>query len=153
MNNRVQMSAPEGTDPSRLRQRLAESERRRREPARVLLSERGPMIRGTFQRKARRCGKPNCKCVRGPAHPTTVLASSEEGELKTCYVPEADRARVELLASRYQRFRRARAELARLARQSLQLADQLQRSLTEPYPATPPPRARRTSRPRPGSPR
>jgi len=145
----VQMNAPGRPDPSRLRLRLAESERLRRDPVQVLLSERGPMIRGTFQRKTRRCGKPNCQCARGQAHPTTVLASSEAGQPQTHYIPEADRARVEQLAGRYQRFRRARAALARLARQSLQLADQLQRSLTEPYPATPP-RVPRKSRPRPG---
>ncbi len=146
------MSASDRPDPSRLRQRLAESERRRRGPVRALLSERGPMIRGTFQHKTRRCGKPNCKCARGPAHPTTVLARSDAGQPQTHYVPEADRARVEQLASRYQRFRRARAELARLARQTLQIADQLQQTLTEPFPATPPPPARRKSRPGPESP-
>lgn len=146
----VQMRTPDRPDASRLRQRLAESERRRSGPVRALLAERGPMIRGTFQSKARRCGKLNCKCARGTAHPTTVLARSEQGELKTRYVPAADRSRVELLASRYQRFRRARAELAKLARQTLELADELQESLTEPYPRVPPP-GRRQSRPRSGS--
>lgn len=137
------MSTPDAADASRLRQRLADTERRRSGPVRALLSERGPMMRGTFQRKARRCGRPNCHCARGAAHPTTVLVSSEQGELKSHYVPESDRPRVERLSGRYQRFRRARAELAKLARQTLELADRLQQRLTEPYPGPPARPARR----------
>jgi len=92
------------------------------------------MIRGTFVSQARRCGKPTCRCTRGQLHPITVLSASVAGQTRNTYVPAADRARVQRLSQSYQSFRRARAELGRLAVRSVQIVDALQDLLTEPYP-------------------
>lgn len=37
------------------------------------------MVKGTFQLHGTRCGKHNCKCLKGEPHPTAVLAIGEGG--------------------------------------------------------------------------
>ena len=73
-----------------------------------------------------------------------MLYVSAEGAHSSTYVPQADHEPVEKANRRYQRFRKARAALAKLGKQSLALVDTLQQTLTEPYP--PPERALRSRR-------
>lgn len=131
-------------DPSRLRQALRQAEEERSQHIRSLIEERGPLIRGSFVLQAVPCGKPRCKCLRGEPHPRAMLYVSAEGAHSSAYVPQADHEPVEKANRRYQRFRKARAALAKLGKQSLALVDTLQQTLTEPYP--PPERALRSRR-------
>jgi hypothetical protein len=80
-----------------------------------------------------------------------ALYRREQGVGTCTYVPLADRQRVEKLSRRYQAFRRARAQVAKLSQQVLKLADRLQESLAEPYP--PADRRRGKRSPRAGTPR
>ena len=137
-------------DPSRLRQSLRRNHEERGQQLDLLLAERGPVIRGSFVRQGGRCGKPSCRCTRGELHERAVLYKSEEGAHSGTYVPQAERAQVEERNARYQRLRKARADLAKLEQQVLLIADELLEALSEPYPPadrsrTPRQRGRRRS--------
>jgi hypothetical protein len=131
-------------DPSRLRQALVRNHEERGQQLQLLLGERGPFIRGSFVRQGGRCGKPSCRCARGELHERGVLYSSEEGVHSGTYVPLDQRGHVEERNARYQRFRKARAALAKLDQLTLGFADQLLDALSEPYPS--PDRSRRRGR-------
>lgn len=118
---------------SRLRQRLIDVESKLISLIDSLVDERGPLVRGVFQSHGTRCGKPNCKCTKGDLHPTAVLAVSEEGERRNVYVPIPDRIELRRRSQRYRRFRKSRAELARLGTELLSLTDKLLETLIEPY--------------------
>lgn len=122
-------------DLSRLRQTLRQTEKQREQHLKVLFSERGPVIRGTYRLQGGRCGKPGCKCTRGELHLKSVLYYSEDGTFRCAYVPVAERDRIENRSQRYQRLRKARTALAKLAQTTLELADALQEALSEPYPS------------------
>lgn len=131
-------------DPSRLRQTLVRSHEERGQQLDLLLAERGPFIRGSFVRQGGRCGKPSCRCARGELHERGVLYISEEGVHSGTYVPQDERGHVEERNTRYQRFRKARAALAKLDQLTLGFADELLEALSEPYPS--PDRARTRTR-------
>lgn len=126
--------APERKDPSRLRQMLRQTEEQWRAQVEILLSERGPLIRGTYRLQGGRCGRPGCKCERGELHEKAMLYRREEGTFRCTYVPRDDRERVDLFTRRYRQGRKARAALGKLGKKTLALADDLQETLIEPYP-------------------
>jgi hypothetical protein len=128
------MNKPSANDLSRLRQRLRQTEDERARQVQIILEERGPLLRGTYLEYGIRCGKPGCRCTQGQLHDTAVLQASEQGKTFKVYVPQAEREGVQKLNRRYQRFRMARAAVARLGQQALKLADELQRALTQLYP-------------------
>ncbi len=66
------------------------------------------MIRGTLFTLRRRCGKPNCHCVTGPAHETPALAYPQAGRTKTVTL-SADE--VEEVRAALERYNAARADL------------------------------------------
>lgn len=121
-------------EASRLRNQLRQTEKKREKHLNKILKERGPMVRGTFLIQGCRCGKSNCRCTRGELHTTVVLSSSEQGKKKNVYIRPPDRAIIQQMSRKYQRFRQARADLAKLAKQTLELIDALQVLLTESYP-------------------
>jgi len=121
------------SDTSRLRREILRIEKEHDERIETVLGERGPMIRGSFVRQGRRCGKPTCRCARGELHEAALLTASEEGRGRSIHVPREEQARVEERAGRYRSFRRARADLVSLGRRLLRAVDELQRALTEPY--------------------
>lgn len=136
-------------DPSRLRQSLRQNQELGARQVEVLLGERGPIIRGSYLRQSGRCGKPSCRCARGETHERAVLYRSAGGVHTGVYVPQQERALVGERNARYQSFRKARAALAKLGKQTLELASQLEDALVEPYP--PPERvARKTASGRKG---
>jgi hypothetical protein len=141
---------------SRLRQTIRETDRQRARHLDELLDERGPMIGGSYVLQPGRCGKPSCRCARGEYHSVAALYRREQGAATCTYVPLADRQRVEKFSSRYRAFRRARAQVAKLSRRVLELADTLQQGLMEPYPPADRARRRRATRrrlpPRPRQP-
>ena len=120
-------------ESSRLRQRLVQMAKRLSYLIDGLAAERGPVVRGAFQLHGTRCGKPNCRCMRGELHPTAVLAVTEKGQRRNVYLRPVDREKVQRLSERYRRFREARAEIVKLSAEVLSLADQLLETLIEPY--------------------
>ncbi len=70
--NRPQMSEAERSSRSRVRKRLEEG-----------------MIRGTLVRRARVCGKPNCRCTRGQRHVSLYLTRRKDGGYEQLYIPAA----------------------------------------------------------------
>ncbi len=94
-----------------------------------ILDERGPLRRGSFVTVARKCGKPNCHCATGEGHPAKYLSLKEGGKTRMIFVPSSAAMKVEEEAGRYRRFRQARAELAKLSKQSLQIIDELEQAL------------------------
>ena len=130
---------------SRLRQNLRTTEQERARQVDFILGELGPLIRGSFLVQNVRCGKPTCKCAHGEFHLTAVLKTTERGLPVKTYVPIADRERVQRLNQRYQRVRRARRAVTELSKHTLELAGELLRLLSEPYP--PPGRVKKRRKP------
>jgi len=129
------MARSKGDDPAALRQLIAGTERARAHQLRVLLSARQRMRRGSFVVLGKKCGKAGCACTRGQLHPTRYLSASEQGHTRMVYVPAEQAAAVKAGAERYQRFRRARAQLVKLSTRTVALADRLQQALTDAAPA------------------
>jgi len=52
------------------------------------LGKRWPFIIGSLVKVQRRCGNPNCRCVReGPKHPAHLLTTKVNGKTRAIYVP------------------------------------------------------------------
>ena len=122
------------TKASRQRQILVQLEERYRQLLRVLLQERGPLIRGSFGTRSRKCGKPNCRCTEGDLHTSKYLSGTQDGKVRQIHVPAADEVKVDSGVKRYQTFRRTRKQLAQLVKEQLQLIDRLGLELLKPYP-------------------
>ncbi|MHC4094078.1 MAG: DUF6788 family protein, partial [Planctomycetota bacterium] len=116
-----------------------------------ILSARGPLIRGAFGTRARVCGKPGCRCLKGDKHVSSYLSASEIGKVRQVHVPVAEEEHVRRGVDRYRSFLSTRADLAELAEQELVLIDELGRLLLEPYPADRPlpPASKMGRRPKP----
>lgn len=119
---------------SRLRQRLLEATRRLQAQIERLVRERGPLIRGSFGTRARRCGAAQCRCVRGQLHESKYLAATDQGKLRQVHVPVHEEGEVAAGVARYRQFGKWRAELVALSHKQLELVDKLGRSLLKPYP-------------------
>jgi len=118
---------------SKARQQLRKTEEARAAQLEALL-QAAVMVEGSFVELGRKCGKPSCRCATGEKHYSKYLSRSVEGRTKLVYVPGRDEVEVSGKAEHYSRFRKARAELMKLAARTAELADELQRALTEPYP-------------------
>ena len=87
---------------------------------------RSPLFPGSLYEQKSQCGKPACKCARGPyRHRQWCLSFLEEGRSRTRVVPPALRPAVAELTARYREVRRARRRLARLLAELLRKADAL----------------------------
>ena len=126
------MARPKGDDPAALRQLIGRTEQARKQQLQVLFATRQRMVRGSFVLLGKKCGKAGCACTRGDLHPTRYLSASQDGRTRMVYVSAEQAATVKPAAERYQRFRRARAQLVKLSTRTVALADRLQQALTEP---------------------
>jgi hypothetical protein len=120
-------------DRSRLRQR---AHRARQQIDRQLdkLLERGPFIKGAVYALRRNCGKSGCRCQKGALHESLVLAVPEQGRKRIRLIPKGQEQRWRVLAGRYRRFRRSRAELVKLFARVLALVDEVEAQRTIPPP-------------------
>lgn len=136
---------PVKEDKSRLRRALVDVKEEQERQVEAVLTEKGPLIRGTVGRRRRRCGRSGCHCNRGELHESKYLSVAVEGRTRMVHLPEADVTRVGEAARRYRRFRRARAQLVRLGARLVELVDRLGHTLLEGYPPGSPavPAARR----------
>lgn len=116
-------------DKSKLRQEIRRIEESREQYLSTVLSERSPLRRGSFVTVWRKCGKSNCRCATGEGHLTKHLSIKEGGRHRVVYIRPEVEVKVAKEAGAYRRFRQARAQLAKLARQTLALIDELGREL------------------------
>ena len=68
------------------------------------------MLPGVVCAQRVRCGKPNCRCARGPGHLAFYRFWREGGRLRKCYVRRTDLASVRASCEACQRERRELAE-------------------------------------------
>jgi len=116
-------------DKSRLRQELRRVEKSRWKHVAKILAEDDPLRPGSFVVVKRKCGKPNCRCATGEGHPAKYLSMKEKGRTRMVYVPPAIEGKVAKEARLYRQFRQSRATLEKLAKQSIELIDALQKNL------------------------
>jgi hypothetical protein len=134
---------------SRSRQQLRQIGQAQQQQLELLLGEYGPLIRGCFGTRARKCGKPTCRCAQGELHESKYLTASDGDRMRQVHVPAEDEVKVAEGVRRYRRFWGARKKLAELAQRQLAIVDALGRSLLAPYPPDDPiPPARKRGRPR-----
>jgi hypothetical protein len=76
---------------------------------------------------ARKCGKPNCVCVRGGLHRSMVLSWSEGGKSRLLSIPPERLGELQEKSGEYLRFRRARARVTEICREVLAVLDQIER--------------------------
>lgn len=84
-----------------------------------------PMVQGSLYLLRRKCGKPNCRCVRGELHASWVLSRSESGKNRLYSVPADQRGRLRPLTREYRRWQAARARLVKQAEALVARIDQL----------------------------
>ena len=145
------MIVPERT--SRQRQRLRQASERHQEQVERLLGEKGPLIRGSFGTRSRRCGNPGCHCAQGEKHTSKYLTATDGGKVRQVHVPAGEEDRVAAGVARYRRFWRMRRSLLEIGALMLDLVDKLGHSLLLPDPpqAPLPPPSRRGRKAKDGS--
>lgn len=84
-----------------------------------------PLWRGNVYTIRRRCGHPNCHCVHGELHASTVLSDRSGEKPRTLALPGREVDRFLRMTKRYSRFQRARARIKKIAAQIVRLADAL----------------------------
>ncbi len=101
---------------------------RRQERLGALLNQlkgESPMIRGSVYARRRRCGKLNCRCVRGHPHRDRVLAIQHAGRMNVRSLDPTADAAVEQAVAAWHGFRRQRGELVAACRGLLLAVDRL----------------------------
>jgi hypothetical protein len=87
-----------------------------RKRRKALLGELPPLeaiVRGSLIERYKPCGKPGCRCARGPGHgPKHYLSISHTGQLPQMdYVPQGYREQVETYLANYRSVRRILDEI------------------------------------------
>jgi len=87
---------------------------------------RSPLVKGNVYEMARKCGKPNCVCIRGQLHRSMVLSWSEEGKTRLFSIPPQRLGELQEKSEEYLRFRRARARVTEICREIVAVLDQIE---------------------------
>ena len=87
---------------------------------------RPALVKGNVYELARKCGKPSCACNRGELHRSMVLSWSEQGKSRLFSIPAHRVIELREKSKQYLRFRRARAEVSKIARQIVRVLDQIE---------------------------
>jgi len=90
-----------------------------------LLSDK-PVIRGSVYELKRKCGKPGCKCNKGPLHGRMVLSASEGGRTQLQVIPSGLLVDIRIKVRRYQALRRSRARAGEIHKKMLHIMDQIE---------------------------
>ncbi|MBI4676971.1 MAG: hypothetical protein HY748_05255 [Elusimicrobia bacterium] len=86
-----------------------------------------PIVRGSFYRYRRRCGKASCRCERGALHGGRAFAVRAGGRSRTLRLSGVDLEELARCVGAYRDLRRVRAEMVRTFRELLRQADKLER--------------------------
>jgi hypothetical protein len=88
------------------------------------LLARSPLFPASLYEHKSRCGKPTCRCAKGPyRHRLWCLSFVEEGRSRTRVVPKSMRRAVERLTADYRSVRRTRRTFQRLLKGLLAAVD------------------------------
>lgn len=87
---------------------------------------RDPLLPGSLYTLRRKCGKPNCRCVRGKLHESTVLSYRGQGRPQNILPPPEQIKSLRKMTDDYRQVRQARAKLVRWQRHLLALVDALE---------------------------
>lgn len=85
------------------------------------------LVRGSFYRYRRRCGKASCRCVRGALHAGQAFAIRAGGRSRTLPLTGVDREELSQCVGAYRELRRVRAEMVRTFGELLKQVDNLER--------------------------
>jgi hypothetical protein len=119
------MQIAEREQLSQLRKSLTERVQELKGLLPILLA-RQSMVKGSVYQLQRKCGKPTCRCATGTLHGSMVLSWSEAGRTRLRSIPEQSVDRLRRLTERYQRFRKARARLAQINKEILEIANRIE---------------------------
>lgn len=82
------------------------------------------VLRGSFLQREIRCGKPTCRCTKGPGHPILyVTVTFPGGRTQQVTVPRDLARSVRLWISNYRRWWQAIEEVSAINRRLLQLRE------------------------------
>jgi hypothetical protein len=88
--------------------------------------DREPLLPGSVYTLKRRCGKPNCRCVKGQLHHTEVLSYRGGGRPQNITPRPGELEAFKQWTDGYRRFRQARAQLVKLQKQMMELIDRIE---------------------------
>jgi len=84
----------------------------------------GEVLRGSFLQREIRCGKPTCRCAKGPGHPIAyVTVTFPGGRTQQVTVPPELARTVRLWIDNYRRWWQAIEEISAINRRLLQLRE------------------------------
>lgn len=86
-----------------------------------------PLVRGSFYRYRRRCGKAGCRCARGALHAGQAFSIRAAGRSRTLPLTGVNREELSRCVGAYRELRRVRAEMVRAFGKLLETVDQLER--------------------------
>jgi hypothetical protein len=86
-----------------------------------------PLVRGSFYRYRRRCGKASCRCARGALQAGQAFSIRVGGRSRTLPLTGVDREELSQHVGVYREFRRVRAEMVRTFDELLRQVDKLER--------------------------
>ena len=86
------------------------------------LGKSGLFMSGTFVRKRRKCGNPNCSCANGgELHPAYAVTSKVAGKTKAIYIPVDMAKEVEEWTTQYKQIKKMLKEIDVLAEKMVRL--------------------------------
>jgi hypothetical protein len=116
---------PPPYDPSLDRHRLAELQAEFHSVIQAFCDHQ-PLLRGSLQKLARRCGKAGCRCsTLGLLHRSRVFIDRTAGERRVRQVTAQEWARLRKPTQAYRALRRLRARLSQLIPEALRYCDRL----------------------------
>lgn len=89
---------------------------------------RKALIKGTVYLMKTKCGKEGCKCAReGELHEVWRLTRSENGKTKTVSLGKKGIAKYQELTRQYREFRQARARIAQIHKEQIEIINILEK--------------------------
>lgn len=79
------------------------------------LAECRPFVAASLCEVKRKCGRENCKCMRGEPHTAHVLTCKVAGKTKTVHVPKALVKEVKAWVEEHKRIKRLTREISSLS--------------------------------------
>lgn len=85
-----------------------------------------PLVKGSFYRYRRRCGKASCRCASGELHKGEAFSIRAAGRSRTMPLTGVDREELARCVGVYRDIRRVRAEMVRSFGELLEAVDRLE---------------------------
>jgi hypothetical protein len=95
------------------RMAMATGERTARSKLAQLIGDAG-ILRGSVVVRERKCGKSNCKCVRGEKHVGKYLVMSDGGKKRQLFIPDDMEARVRRWIDNYRQAQESLEEICNI---------------------------------------